>query len=421
MRAASARTRARAIYACSEQLPLASGEQYTRAACSFRWPPAKMQTVSSLLAVFGFGSENTGIPEGRRRFVGLLSFLSFALILAATCSQNWVAGSIDFPVDGAEVSATAHFRVDLSRVVIEFARSGDAWSPSGITAFVQYPRKDWVARQIAAATTPNCVIGQVDVVPGDRNYWCGLPIQNFNRDIDATYGLWVFSCILVTVAWLMSWSLMAGSTAFENPLSFKVLGGLLAGAAFFSVVGLITFAASKISTTFCAVFEGPVNESNDTILNCERAQYRARCRAYRADAPAVFPRHRAPPPSSFPRRLRLPRRVCPCNRRLGYHGRRRVALVVLDALVAAVGVGGRRADLFGDCQRRRRFLVRLRKHRRGPPQQVHRLQLGLATCACLPPALPLSLSLPPFFSKPGPPNPLSHPTPLPRTLQCRRR
>ena len=290
-----------------------------------------MQTVSSLLTVFGFGNEN--IPEGRRRFVGLLSFLSFALILAATCSQNWVAGSIDFPVDGAEVSATAHFRVDLSRVVIEFARSGDAWSPSGITAFVQYPRKDWVARQIAAATTPNCVIGQEDVVPGDRNYWCGLPIQNFNRDIDATYGLWVFSCILVTVAWLMSWSLMAGSTAFENPLSFKVLGGLLAGAAFFSVVGLITFAASKISATFCQVFEGPVNESNDTILNCERAwsahsiERAHGRRAYRADAPSVSPRHRAPP-SSFPRRLRLPRRVCPCNRRLGYHGRRRVALVV---------------------------------------------------------------------------------------------
>ena len=242
-------------------------------ACSFRWPPAKMQTVSSLLTVFGFGSEN--IPEGRRRFVGLLSFISFALVLAATCSQNWVAGSIDFPVDGADVSATAHFRVDLTHVIIEFAQPSDGWSPAGITAFVEYPRKDWMARQIAAATQPGCVIGQAQTgpnVPNENNYWCGLPIQNFNRDIDATYGLWVFSCILVTVAWLMSWSLMAGSTAFENPLSFKVLGGLLAGAAFFSVVGLITFAASKISTTFCQVFEGPVNENNDTFLNCECAR-----------------------------------------------------------------------------------------------------------------------------------------------------
>ena len=230
-----------------------------------------MQTVSSLLTVFGFGNEN--IPEGRRRFVGLLSFLSFALVLAATCSRNWVAGSIDVGVDGARVSATAHFRVDLAHVVIEIEQGVDAWSPNGINAFVEYPRKDWMARQIAAATQPGCVIGQAQTppisnVPDETNYWCGLPIQNFNRDIDATYGLWVFSCILVTVAWLMSWSLMAGSTAFENPLSFKVLGGLLAGAAFFSVVGLITFAASKISATFCQVFEGPVNESNDTILNC---------------------------------------------------------------------------------------------------------------------------------------------------------
>ena len=224
-----------------------------------------METLSSLATAFGIGRD--GSADGRRRLVGLLAFISFALVIAATVAPKWVAGGIDFPVDNAEVSATAHFRVDLTQVVIEFQQPGDAYSPGGITAYVTYPRTTWMARQIAAATTPNCVRGSPDVVPGDNNYWCGIAIENFNRDIDAVYGLWVFSSVLITVAWLMSWSLMASAPVFENPLSFKVLAGLLSSAAFFSTIGLIVFAASKISSTFCTVFEGPVNEGNDTVLN----------------------------------------------------------------------------------------------------------------------------------------------------------
>ena len=212
-----------------------------------------METLSSLATAFGIGRD--GSADGRRRLVGLLAFISFALVIAATVAPKWVAGGIDFPVDNAEVSATAHFRVDLTQVVIEFQQPGDAYSPGGITAYVTYPRKTWMARQIAAATTPNCVRGSPDVVPGDNNYWCGIAIENFNRDIDAVYGLWVFSSVLITVAWLMSWSLMASAPVFENPLSFKVLAGLLSSAAFFSTIGLIVFAASKISSTFCSVFD----------------------------------------------------------------------------------------------------------------------------------------------------------------------
>jgi hypothetical protein len=299
-----------------------------------------MQAVSSLRTAFGFGSEN--ISDGRRRFVGLLSFVSFALILAATCSANWVVGSIDFQADSSNVNSpsTAHFRVDLANVIIEFVQPADSWSPDGITAFIEYPRRDWIARRIAAAAQPGCVIGKPQpqpsppVVPTETNYWCSLPIQNFNRDIDATYGLLVFSCVLITIAWLMAWALMAGSTAFENPLSFKVLGGLLAGAAFFSIVGVITFAASKISTTFCQVFEGPVNESNDTILNCEQQRRR------RARYPCALCTRPLPPPSHVSFCLfsqtaatttgfspQSPRRSSPasprCSRGFGCLGRRR--------------------------------------------------------------------------------------------------
>ncbi len=43
-----------------------------------------------LLSYFGFGRDN--ISEGRRRFVVLMAFLSFVLLIAATVAPNWVAG-----------------------------------------------------------------------------------------------------------------------------------------------------------------------------------------------------------------------------------------------------------------------------------------------------------------------------------------
>jgi hypothetical protein len=72
---------------------------------------------------------------------------------------------------------------------------------------------------------------------------------------------------VVRAAILAAWALAAGASIFENPLAFKVHAGLLAGAAFFSTIGLITFAGSKISPTFCQVFEGPVNQEQDTFSN----------------------------------------------------------------------------------------------------------------------------------------------------------
>ena len=215
-----------------------------------------------------FGLGRDGTVEGRRRLIGLLAFISFALVISATTSRNWVAGSIDFAVDGAAVSSTAHFRVDLSNVVIEYQAAADNWSPGGQTAFITFSRSAWIARQIAAATTQGCERGVEDPSVGEQNWWCGLAITNFNKDMDAVYGLMVFSCILITVAWLMTTALTSGaSTLFENPRSFQVLAGLLIATAFFNTVAILAFVGAKISPTFCSVFEGPVNQENDTYLN----------------------------------------------------------------------------------------------------------------------------------------------------------
>ena len=64
---------------------------------SFRPPSSRsnlayvtMEALTSLLSYFGFGRDN--ISEGRRRFVVLMAFLSFVLLIAATVAPNWVAG-----------------------------------------------------------------------------------------------------------------------------------------------------------------------------------------------------------------------------------------------------------------------------------------------------------------------------------------
>ena len=225
-----------------------------------------MQLMSSLATTFGLGRD--GSTEGRRRLIGLLAFISFCLVIAATSGRNWVAGAIDFNVDGATASSTAHFRVDLSNVVIEFQAAPDAWSPSGQTAFITYTRSAWMARQILAATEPGCVRGETHGTVDETNWWCGLAITAFNKDIDAVYGLMIFSCLLITAAWLMTTALGSGaSSLFDNPRSFQVLAGLLFSGAFFNTVAILAFVGAKISPTFCSVFEGPVNQQNDTILN----------------------------------------------------------------------------------------------------------------------------------------------------------
>jgi hypothetical protein len=143
-----------------------------------------------------------------------------------------------------------------------------------------YARTDFINRQIAFSTFPGCTRGQPDFPtpspppppaptppPPPTNWWCGLPIKNFNKDMDSTFGLMIFSCILVTTAFVLTWPLVLGSTIFANPVTFKVLAGLFISSSFFSIIALITFGASNISSTFCSVFDPVENPTPGVALS----------------------------------------------------------------------------------------------------------------------------------------------------------
>ena len=153
--------------------------------------------------------------------------------------------------DGA--SNTIHFRLDLNNVVVE--RSVVNFYTGMLNSAQYYTRSDYMNLITTQSNFPGCTRGSSDSPPAGPNWWCGLAVSNFNAKFNDVLGLFGFACFLSTAAFVMTLMLLGGfSSLYASPRAFQVLAAISIGAAFFSAVGLITFAAANIKTTFCQVF-----------------------------------------------------------------------------------------------------------------------------------------------------------------------
>lgn len=95
-----------------------------------------------------------------------------------------------------------------------------------------------------------------NTVPKPSDPLCKLPSPLSQSTFSSTFGLLVFSAILACAAWLGMAAVQNGVPAVVNfKHTFHVLGGLMAGSAFFTLVAVLVFGASNVKKDFCAIFD----------------------------------------------------------------------------------------------------------------------------------------------------------------------
>ena len=239
-------------------------------------------------------------PSGaaRRRTVGLLSAVTLALAVGAAAAPDWVVGSVEIPVSGADGPTRGlRWHLGLTAVTAERRAAADTYSPAGLRSAQTWSRTTYVARMLAQSTYVDpgtrtaCVRGESDRgSTTGANDWCGIYVANVNPRLDGTLGLFIFASLLAAAAWLLSWRALADvpTTPLDKRL-LQVFCGLTAVSAAFLVLGIVIFSTAGISETFCRVLD-PINlgDTLDTYCGLHSAYAVAVASAVFAAATAVL-------------------------------------------------------------------------------------------------------------------------------------
>lgn len=226
-----------------------------------------MEAFRTAFGFYSLGSEDSAkaaeISQGRKRFMSLISLITFALIVGAADTRDWVKGGGDVADNNGNTVGNLHWHVDLVTVGIE-RNIQDIYGSN--TADVVYSRTDYMNRVKNQATFPNCVRGKPDPPnppTGFPNLWCGFAVSQFNAKMDATYGLLIFAGILSFLAWILVQALSSGNVAVLSwDHSFKAIGVLMASSCFFAFVAVMTFVGSNVRDTFCTVLDPPNGDTS---------------------------------------------------------------------------------------------------------------------------------------------------------------